>query len=103
MSNINKILENVVYTHLRASGYTVTVGQLGSREVDFVCEREGDKPYVQVAYLIADKKAWGREFGNLLKIQDDYPKIVVSMDKIIEGGERGMRHMNILRFLSKLQ
>jgi predicted AAA+ superfamily ATPase len=103
LSDINKILENAVYTHLRASGYAVTVGQLGSREVDFVCERKGDKLYVQVAYIIPDKKAWDREFCNLLKIQDNYPKIVVSMDKIIAGGEKGIKHMNILRFLSALQ
>ncbi len=100
LSDINKMLENVVYMHLRASGYTVTIGQLGSREVDFVCERKGEKLYVQTAYLIPDKKTWDREFGNLLRIQDNYPKIVVSMDKMTNAGEKGVKHMHILQFLS---
>ncbi len=100
LSDINKMLENVVYMHLRASGYTVTVGQLGNREIDFVCERKGGKLYVQVAYLIPDKKAWDREFGNLLKIQDNYPKFVVSTDKMIDAGEKGIKHMNVLEFLA---
>ncbi|MDI6800933.1 MAG: ATP-binding protein [Thermodesulfovibrionales bacterium] len=101
LSDINKMLENIVYMHLRASGYTVTVGQLGNREIDFVCERKGEKLYVQMAYLIPDKKTWDREFGNLLKIQDNYPKIVVSMDKMIDTGEKGVKHMHILQFLSE--
>ncbi|MBS4058983.1 MAG: ATP-binding protein [Bacteroidetes bacterium] len=100
LSDINKMLENIVYMHLRAAGYAITVGQLGNKEIDFVCERKGDKLYVQVAYLIPDKKAWDREFGNLLKIQDNYPKFVVSMDKMIDAGEKGVRHLNILDFLA---
>lgn len=102
LSDINKMLENVIYMHLRASGYNVTVGRLGNREVDFVCERKGERLYVQVAYLIPDKKTWDREFGNLLKIQDNYPKIVVSMDKMTEGGEKGVQHMQVLQFLRAL-
>jgi uncharacterized protein len=98
-SDINKVLENIVYMHLRASGYSITIGQMGAKEVDFVCEKRGDRLYVQVAYLIPDKKAHEREFGNLLQIKDNYPKIVVSMDKMIEGGEKGIRHMHINRFL----
>ncbi len=102
-SDINKMLENIVYMHLRASGYAVTVGQLGAKEVDFVCEKRGDRLYVQVAYLIPDKKAREREFGNLLQIRDNYPKFVVSMDKIMEGGEKGIRHLHITQFLKRLR
>ena len=102
IGDINKVLENVVYMHLKVSGYTVTVGQMGAREVDFVCERRGEKLYVQVAYLIPERKAWDREFGNLLQIPDNYPKLVVSMDKMIEGGEKGITHMYITRFLKTL-
>ncbi len=102
LSDINKVLENIVYMHLRVSGYTVTVGQMGSREVDFVSEKKGERLYVQVAYLIPDKKTWDREFGNLLRIPDNYPKFVVSMDRMIEGGEKGIRHMHILQFIKTL-
>jgi predicted AAA+ superfamily ATPase len=102
LSDINKVLENIVYMHLRASGYTVTVGQMGAREIDFVSEKKGERLYVQVAYLIPDKKTWDREFGNLLRISDNYPKFVVSMDKMIEGGEKGIRHMHITQFIKTL-
>jgi len=102
LSDINKVLENIVYMHLRASGYAVTVGQMGTREVDFVGEKKGEKLYVQVAYLVPDKKTWDREFGNLLRISDNYPKFVVSMDKMIEGGEKGIRHMHITQFIKTL-
>lgn len=102
LSDINKVLENIVYMHLRTSGYAVTVGQMGAREVDFVGEKKGERLYVQVAYLIPDKKTWDREFGNLLKIADNYPKFVVSMDKMIEGGEKGIRHMHITQFIKTL-
>ena len=102
LSDINKVLENIVYMHLRVSGYTVTVGQLGAREIDFVCEKKGERLYVQVAYLIPDKKTWDREFGNLLRISDNYPKFVVSMDRMIEGGEKGIRHMHITQFLKTM-
>lgn len=102
LSDINKVLENIVYMHLRVSGYTVTVGQMGAREIDFVGEKKGERLYVQVAYLIPDKKTWDREFGNLLLIPDNYPKFVVSMDKMIEGGEKGIRHMHITQFIKTL-
>jgi len=96
------VLENIVYMHLRASGYTVTVGQMGTKEVDFVAEKKVEKLYVQVAYLMPDKKTRDREFGNLLRISDNYPKFVVSMDRMIEGGEKGIRHMHITQFIKTL-
>ncbi len=98
-SDINKILENIVYIHLRASGYNVMIGQTGKREVDFVCEKAGDRLYIQVAYLIADQAVREREFGNLLKIPDNHPKMVISMDPVTEGSYQGIRHMHIEEFL----
>ncbi len=56
---------------------------------------------MQVAYLIPDEKAHAREFGNLLQIRDNYPKFVVSMDKMIEGGEKGITHVHITQFLKR--
>lgn len=102
LSDINKVLENIVYMHLRVSGYSVTVGQMGSGEIDFVGEKKEERLYVQVAYLIPDKKTWSREFGNLLLIADNYPKFVVSMDRMIQGSEKGIKHMYITQFLKTL-
>ncbi|MFH1412724.1 MAG: ATP-binding protein [bacterium] len=99
--DINKVLENLIFLHLQVLGYNVTVGQLKDKEVDFVCEKQGEKFYIQAAYLITEENK-EREFGNLLAIQDNYPKIVVSMDKLIDkGGYKGIKHMSIRDFLSK--
>ena len=86
--------------NLRAAGYDVMVGQLeGGREVDFVCERDGERLYVQVAYLIPDDAVRRREFGNLLAIRDNYPKFVISMDEVTGGNYEGIRHIHIEDFL----
>ena len=98
--DINKILENIVYVNLKTAGYNVMVGQVaGDREVDFVCERNGERLYIQVTYLMPDDEVRQREFGNLLAIQDNYPKIVVSMDEITGGSYEGIRHVHIEEFL----
>jgi len=102
LADINKVIENIVYIHLRIAGYTVTVGQMAQGEVDFVGEKRDERIYVQVAYLIPDQKTWDREFGNLLRIPDNYPKFVVSMDRMIEGGEKGIGHMHITQFVKTL-
>lgn len=97
--DINKILENLVFMHLKIQGYKITVGQLPNGEIDFVCERAGQKIYIQVCYLISTEKVRAREFENLLKIQDNYRKIVVSMDEFAGGNEKGVEHMHIRGFL----
>jgi len=99
--DINKVLENLVFLHLKILGYDVTVGKLGDREVDFVCAKGGERLYVQVAYLITDQKTRDREFGNLLQIEDNYPKVVVSMDKLVGANYKGIEQVNIRDFLSR--
>ena len=101
-TDINKILENVIFIHLKAAGYDVTVGQIGKREVDFVCEKGGERLYIQVAYMIPDDKVRDREFGNLLAIPDNFPKKVVSMDKIAGNSYRGIEQIYLEDFLLSL-
>lgn len=99
--DINKILENLVFLHLQILGYKVTIGQLKNKEIDFVCEKQKEKIYIQVAYLITDENK-EREFGNLLAIQDNHPKIVISSDEMIDKSDyKGIKHINIREFLSK--
>lgn len=100
--DINKILENLVFLHLKTSGYKITVGKLKDKEIDFVCTRGGEKLYVQVAYLIDSQKIIDREFGNLLKIEDNYPKLVVSMDEVVGDKYKGIEQVNIRKFLGSL-
>ena len=99
--DINKILENLVYSKLIDEGYKVYVGQLDKNEVDFVGEIEGKRIYVQVAYIISSDKVTKREFGNLLRIKDNYPKYVVTMDTMASGNVSGITHLHILDFLTK--
>ena len=97
--DIGKVIESLVYHHLRVCGWQVTTGRLGRREIDFVATRPGETLYVQVAYLLADEATHAREFGNLLAIPDNYPKMVVSMDPVIGAGHKGIRHLHIREFL----
>ena len=83
-TDIHKILENVVFLHLRIAGYDVTVGSEGGREIDFIAGRGGERIYVQVAYLLEKPETAEREFGNLLEIRDNFPKYVVTMDELNE-------------------
>ena len=100
-SDIAKILENVVLEHLLYCGYDVKIGQINGLEIDFVCERGGEKLYVQVTYILQDEKTKEREFGNLLKINDNYPKIVVSMDEFSGNTYKGIKHLHIRKFLTE--
>src|SRR5690606_12329826 len=78
--DIGKIMENVVYNHLVAHNYAVNVGILGANEIDFIAEKNGEKVYVQVALALLEEQTIAREFGNLLKVKDNYPKMVVTLD-----------------------
>lgn len=96
-----KVLENIVYNHLRYLGYAVKVGVLEKLEVDFIGEKNGEKLYVQVALRLDDERTIEREFGNLLKIEDNYPKLVVSQDRFEGNTYEGIRHMYIRDFLMR--
>ena len=93
----NKLYENIVYLEMRSRGYEVRVGKLDSNEIDFICYRGEEKLYIQVAYLITPEDA-EREFGNLEKIRDNYPKYVISGD-LADLSRNGIIHKNIISFL----
>lgn len=98
MRDINLVLENIVFLELLRRGYTVTVGKAGEREVDFVCDKRGEKLYVQVTYLLASEETVAREFGVYDGIRDNFPKYVVSMDEL-DLSRSGIKHRNIRDFL----
>ena len=95
-----KRLENVVCNHLITCGYDVKVGTLATEEIDFVCTRNGETLYVQVAIELSRPETIEREFGNLLRIKDNYPKIVVSSERSFENSYEGIEHIYIRDFLS---
>ncbi|MDR2465991.1 MAG: ATP-binding protein [Prevotellaceae bacterium] len=97
--DIRKLMENAVYLHLVQSGYKVHVGQQDATEIDFVAEKNGQTAYVQVCYMLYDENTVRREFGNLLKIDDNYPKYVVTMDEYDSGSRSGIMQMHLKDFL----
>ena len=97
---INKCfaIENVVFNELVARGYEVYIGKLNPGEIDFIASKNGERKYFQVAYLLSDNKVEEREFGALKKIEDNYPKYVISLDKT-NFSQNGIIHKNIVDWL----
>ena len=93
-----KILENVVYNHLKYIGYTVKVGVLNAEEIDFVCEKNGETIYIQVAVTLDEQKTIDREFGNLLKIKDNYPKYVIARNGFEGNTYKGIPVLSLMDF-----
>ena len=98
MRDIKLILENIVYLELLRRGYEVAVGRTGDKEIDFVCDKRGEKLYVQVCYLLASDETVNREFGAYDSIRDNFPKYVVSLDEF-DMSRNGIKHRNIRDFL----
>ena len=91
-------LENIVYNELLSRGYDVKVGNLENGEIDFIATRYEEKIYIQVAYILADEKVEEREFGAYRKIEDNYPKYVLTMDKF-DFSRDGIIHKNVIDWL----
>ncbi len=98
--DIEKLVENAIYLHLKSLGYKVNVGILPNGEIDFVAEKSGSRIYIQATYLIANEQTREREFGNLKNINDNFPKYVVSMDPISSPRHYdGIIHLSLRQFL----
>lgn len=96
--DINLVLENIVYLELLRRGYVVTVGKIGDKEIDFICESQGNRLYIQVAYLLASEETIQREFGVYERVRDNYPKYVLTLDEF-DMSRDGIKHRNIRDFL----
>lgn len=96
--NYNKLYENIVYLELLYRGYDVKVGKTDDYEIDFVAYKGSDTLYVQVCYLLASTETVEREFGNLERIKDNFPKYVISGD-LPDFSRNGIKHYNIINFL----
>ena len=94
----NKLYENIVYLELLYRGYEVKVGKTDDYEIDFVAYKNNETLYVQVCYMLGSEETIQREFGNLEKINDNYPKYVISGD-LPDFSRNGIKHYNIIKFL----
>ncbi len=97
--HINKLIENAVFKHLVVKGFSVSVGKMREKEIDFIARKKELKIYIQCAYLMPNEKTRDREFGNLLKIKDNHRKMVVSMDEPSGGNVEGVEHIHLKDFL----
>ena len=97
--DISGLLENVVYLELLFRGYQVSVGKLNGTEIDFIAEKQNEKIYIQVCYLLASSETVEREFRPLEQIDDNFPKLVLSMDKDWGEGRKGIMRKSVIDFL----
>ena len=95
---LGRILENIVFNELIRRNYTVKIGKMRDKEIDFVCEKHDKKIYIQVAYLLSTPETIEREFSPLLSIPDKYDVYVLSMDEF-NMSQIGIKHKNIIEFL----
>jgi predicted AAA+ superfamily ATPase len=99
--DISGILENIVLLELKKRGFRVSVGVQNGFEIDFIAENHTEKIYIQVCRSLAEEQTVKREFGNLQKIDDNYKKIVLSLDKFFPKDYNGIEHQYLLDFLTK--
>ncbi len=95
---IGAYIENIIYNELIYRGYDVKIGSLDNGEVDFVALKDGKKEYYQACYILSDENTIEREFNTYNNIEDNYPKYVISMDKV-DMSRNGIIHKNIIEWL----
>lgn len=96
-----KLLENMVFNQLLYLGYQVKIGYMQQKEIDFVAEKNHERIYIQVSLRLDNEETIEREFDNLLSINDNYPKIVVTRDAFQGNTYQGIHQMSIRELLMK--
>ena len=94
-----RVLENVVYLELLRRGYTVNIGKVGDKEIDFVARKGDVVEYYQVAQSVMDEKTSVREFSAFDGIKDNHPKFVLTRD-YNDSNQNGIIHKNVLKWLA---
>ncbi len=92
------IIETICYNELIARGYQVYIGKTYTGEVDFIAQKGEEKFYMQAAYLLSDEHVIEREFGAYDNIRDNYPKYVITLDRVTFSRD-GIIHKNLIDFL----
>ena len=98
-ASIQGVLENIIYWELIRRGYSVTIGKLAEKEIDFIASKNTETQYFQVTYLLADEQTIAREFGAFSGLEDNYSRFVLSMDQI-NLSRGGITHLNIVEWLT---
>ena len=93
------LLENVVYLELLRRGYKVNIGKTNEYEVDFVAENPNIIKYYQVTQSLQNDEVRERELRSLESINDNYEKIILTMDKTINNDYNGIKVINRVEWL----
>ena len=100
-TGINGILENIVFIELLRRGYQVYIGKIKEYEIDFIAEKNGEKEYFQVCYLLTNQDVVEREYRPLQQINDNFPKTILSMDELPASNTDGILRLNLKQWLLK--
>lgn len=92
-------VENIVFFELLRRGCKVTIGKYQENEVDFVAEKSGEFTYIQVTADMVSESTFDREMKPLYAIQDNYEKIVLTLDKLTVGNYDGIKVVNVIDWL----
>ena len=99
-SNMGSILENIVYLELIRRGFEVSIGKINDKEVDFVATDENQEPtYIQVSYSVSDPDTLARELDSLKAINDNYQKLLITLDEVPETSHDGIKQVNAIDWL----
>ena len=101
-SDIGHIIENIVYLELMRRNYNVYIGYFSNAEIDFVAIKNGEIEYYQVCLSLLNEEVLKREVKSLKMINDNYPKYIISMDKVgTNYNIDGIKHINLIDWLIK--
>ena len=92
-------IENIVYFELLRRGYQVNIGKAGDLEIDFIAKKTGEYTYFQVTADLTSESTFQREVNPLEKINDNYEKIVLTLDQFSTGNYNGIKIINVIDWL----
>jgi predicted AAA+ superfamily ATPase len=98
--DMSRPLENAVYLELIRRGYRVRTGSYRDREVDFTAVRGNETEYYQVAMTVLPEETKAKEFRSLESIRDNFPKIVLTLDRFNLGTFSGIKVVNVIDWLA---
>ena len=101
-TDLGHIIENIVYLELMRRNYNVYIGYFTNAEIDFVAIKNGEIEYYQVCLSLLNEEVLKREVKSLKMINDNYPKYIISMDKVgTNYNIDGIKHINLIDWLMR--
>jgi uncharacterized protein len=99
--DVGHILENIIFLELLRRGYDLYIGKVEGLEIDFVAKSSNEVKYIQVAASVRDSRTFERKIRPLQKIQNNYPKCIMTLDLDPVANFEGIKKFNALDYLMK--